>query len=55
VVSRYLQDHILAQKEIAGLVASCKGLATAYHSSINFSQSIHDAQVEVSTKPRTNA
>ena len=41
------QDDILKMKEIAGLVTTCKSLATAYHTSIIFARDIHEAQIKV--------
>lgn len=37
----------MEQKEISTIIASCKALATAYHSSNNFAHAVHDAQNEV--------
>ena len=42
-----LQDDIMSYKEIPALLSACKGIAKAYHSSINFSRAVHEAQVKV--------
>jgi hypothetical protein len=41
------QDNILEGKEISHVLSTCKSLATAYHSSLNFARAIHEAQAEV--------
>ena len=37
----------MSYKEIPALLNSCKSVAKAYHSSINFARAIHEAQIKV--------
>ena len=37
----------MERSNVPAVINTCKNLAAAYHSSINFSKAIHDAQVQV--------
>ena len=37
----------MSYKEIPALLTSCKSVAKAYHSSVNFARAIHEAQIKV--------
>ena len=37
----------MERSNVPSVINTCKSLATAYHSSINFSKAIHDAQIQV--------
>ena len=37
----------MERSNVPAIINTCKSLAAAYHSSINFSKAVHDAQIQV--------
>lgn len=46
VIQLVVNDDIMSYKEIPTLLNTCKNIAKAYHSSVNFARAVHEAQIK---------
>jgi len=51
ILQLVVNDNIMERSNVPAVINTCKSLASAYHSSINFSKAVHVAQIQVQQRP----